>query len=183
MSLRQRLQCETAELHAALDARASREGWFDDLARYREWLRSMHAFHSQIGVELAAFDVQGLHGEGRVAHLASDLRDLGAMPMAARPANALQIEDRVAALGALYVTEGATLGARILVKRALALGCSEGHGARFLTAEAQGFATWKAVLAALDSAVLDDSTTSRVVAIAVRSFQLAEECLDGVRAA
>lgn len=179
MSLRQRLQHETAEIHALLDARASERGWFDGLARYCDWLRGMHAFHRQIEGELYGIDLRGLRDEGRVERLAQDMRDFGVEPLGHRPECRLGICTRDTALGVLYVTEGAKLGARVLVKRAAALHCHSSHGARFLAAEAQGFATWHAILAELESAALDVNETSRLVSAGVRTFHLAVEYLDG----
>ena len=77
--------------------------------------------------------------------------------------------------GALYVLEGATLGARILYQRAMALGLSAERGARHLAAQAQGVENWRGFLDLLDrvgSFDLDAAVdgAERVFRHAVRSF-------------
>jgi heme oxygenase len=181
MSLRKLLQRETAELHHRLDELASAEGWFDDLPRYGSWLQRTYAFHTQVGRVLAGVNLRGLFDDDRIERLRADIQYLGLKPPTCQARLALHIADRFDALGVLYVTEGATLGARVLLKRVEKLGCHPHSGARYLAAEASNFATWHAVLSALASVDLTGSEISRIVSASVRTFELAVECLHGVR--
>ncbi len=72
--------------------------------------------------------------------LRSDLRDLGLSDDTgdAKPYPL----DASTVLGALYVLEGSSLGARVLVHRAAALGFSEKHGAKHLSVQNRDHSNW-----------------------------------------
>ena len=119
MSLHQRLRTATASAHQgledALDWRArvaTRDGYRDLLARF-------HGFHAAyepaIGVALADESFWG--PRRRLPALAADLAHLG-LPEAGiaalpRP-SAVTFADAAAAMGALYVLEGSTLGGQVI---------------------------------------------------------------------
>ena len=112
------LKAATAGHHArvealmpTLDALATPQG-------YAAALRALHAFHA--AWEPAVWRAPGLDGAGldevgrrKLPLLERDLRALGIAPCAARPP-APRVPDAAAALGALYVLEGATLGGRVI---------------------------------------------------------------------
>jgi len=142
-ALHQRLRSATATAHAALErdldwvARvATREG-------YRGLLARLHGFHvtwePAIGAALADGDFFDLRC--RVPALAQDLTYLGLsstgiedLPQA-RP---IPLPSPAAAMGALYVLEGSTLGGRVIGRHITAthgltgpgLAYYSGHGAR-----------------------------------------------------
>ena len=67
-----------------------------------------------------------------------------------------------ALLGTLYVLEGSTLGARLLVRRAAALGLDETNGAEHLKKQSSDLGNWNAFAALLDSAEdVDDEMMAR----------------------
>jgi heme oxygenase len=126
-----------------------------DRAAYRDLLTSLLGFHEPIEAALAAclgdtafgLDVRALR---RGPLLRDDLRALGttASPLhAAAPA----FPSQAAAMGALYVTEGATLGGRLLARgldRLLGPGTT---GRRFLLAGTDpARPAWRDVRAAID---------------------------------
>ncbi|MBS0240798.1 MAG: biliverdin-producing heme oxygenase [Proteobacteria bacterium] len=179
MSVRQKLRQRTCELHASLDARASREGWFDDLHRYGGWVSAMHAFHSAISSEMAKVAVGEIFDSARPERLARDMQDLKVPPPSGGPGAGVDVAGEIDGLGVLYVTEGATLGARILIKRAEQLGVDGSFGAHFLAAEAADFGRWRSVVERLEASAFDGRDVDRMTSAAVRTFQFAAECLDG----
>lgn len=116
------LKSATAAHHARVEAAMPSLEEMATPAGYAASLRALHAFHavwepaiwSTPGVEDA-----GLAGAGRrkLPLLERDLRALGVEPCALRPAARAPLADAAAALGALYVLEGATLGGRVIQKR------------------------------------------------------------------
>lgn len=175
LRLRTRLRAATADTHARVDALMG--GGFGDERGYRAYLGGMHAFvvallpavreqASALRWELPAWD----------ALLRQDMAQTGAQTIdgiAPLPGC-----DRTQALGALYVLEGAALGARMLVRQVQALGHGPHSGARFLHAHADGDAgqRWPRFLALLESEH-HPSTAASACATAQDAFLLAELCL------
>lgn len=116
-----RLRHETASLHAQVEASTGLPGSVRNRAEYVTLLQRLHGFHSAVEARLAHPDwAEGwarlgidLAGHGRSTLLAQDLGQLGsAVP--ARPAVLGDIDSFPGALGCLYVTEGSSLGGRII---------------------------------------------------------------------
>jgi heme oxygenase len=114
------LKSATAGHHARVEAAMPS---LDDLATPRGYaaaLRALHAFHA--AWEPAIWRAPGLAEAGladdrrKLPLLERDLRALGVAPCARRPPSPI-LPDAAAALGALYVLEGATLGGRIIHRR------------------------------------------------------------------
>lgn len=146
------LRERTAAAHAVVD---SAIGDFDSVASYRRYLQSLYRFRAPLEAAVAA-DWSAILGGWRPAAVADALRedmiDLGIEPPAVDgPGNAI---DRRELLGTLYVLEGASLGARLLYKRAQALGLSESYGARHLARQCARLDDWRAFLDILEA---DDS--------------------------
>ena len=181
MSVRWTLKRSTAEQHHLLDGLVSRLGCFDDLDGYGRWLAAMHGFYDGIEQALAGHDATAIVGPARMRQrleaLAADLADIGVRDRGAPPHATLRITDGSEMLGVLYVTEGASLGARLLVARAEALGCDEQRGARFLAAEARSTASWSGVMAALQAADADPGQLERMITASRRTFDLAAACM------
>lgn len=139
---RHRLRAETRDAHEALDALV---GDFDTLDRYKAYLLGMSRFRLPVEAFLKTAKLpEGLSGwQPKLigGALARDLRHFGfEEPEAAnveRPASASAL------YGLLYVLEGSSLGARLLVKRAETLGLSEENGAAHLFLQAGNISTWQ----------------------------------------
>lgn len=140
---RNALKDATSSAHAALDALV---GGFATVGDYRRYLAGIAAFRLPVEAWLSnnalppAFD----DWEPGLVHdeLKADLADLETPePDIARPFAPPEGEGVV---GLLYVLEGSSLGARLLAKRAEALGFSADFGARHLFSQARNFSNWRA---------------------------------------
>ncbi|MFD3443561.1 biliverdin-producing heme oxygenase [Microbacteriaceae bacterium 4G12] len=116
-----RLRRETASLHAQVEAATGLPGSVRDRGQYVALLQRLHGFHSAVESRLGQADWAehwdrlgiDLASHGRAGLLAQDLDALGAP--APRPAEHLRgIDSFPCALGCLYVTEGSSLGGRII---------------------------------------------------------------------
>ena len=166
------LRERTARLHALVD---SAVGSFETLEEYRHYVAGIHRFRDDMEGVTGDFVDEGGWRPRRIAHLAAlDLQDLGLSPLPAVKQEPVT-DTPSGRLGALYVLEGATLGARILHQRARTLGLSAEHGARHLAAQAQGVENWRGFLDLLDRAAPFDLEAAvdgaeRVFRHAVRAF-------------
>ena len=112
-----------------------------------------------------------LAARSRLGAVAAGLADLGIVPPQAEGGSVATVGDH-AALGWLFVSEGSTLGAAILLKRAEALGLSDTFGARYLAAAPEGRARhWKAFVEALDGLDLTPAQDAEVTAGADAAFR------------
>lgn len=184
MLLRRTLQQWTREQHKDLDALVAELGCFCEVQGYRRWLRGMLGFHCAIEKALRSSDPYSERAnrqDVRIANLLGDLSDLGEIPSLPISKMSLDAKCDADVLGLLYVTEGASLGARVLVERAAALGFTDSYGARHLAAEAASLAGWRAVLDELAVADFDEPAISRAVASSRRAFAIAADCIRGCR--
>ena len=145
-SIRSALRSHTADQHQKLDDAV---GAFDTSEGYARFVRQSHRFRAATenamprSVDWTVIPLAGL--------LANDLDDLG-------EAAEEQVQFPVAPadpnywLGVAYVLEGSALGARLLVRRAEALGFSGRHGARHLAKQAETGSRWRDFQAQLDAA-------------------------------
>lgn len=144
-TLRRVLLMETRDLHDELDRHV---GAFSDRAEYAAFLAGSHAFRAAVEPQLVSmpeWPVQPL-----AALIRQDLADLG-RPCPA-PVPAAVLPNRVAQAGACYVLEGSALGARLLARRAAALGYGGDHGARHLAAQTCDRQRWTRFLDWLERA-------------------------------
>ena len=112
------------------------------------------------------------------AALASDLAVLGRAPLAA---GGISGETRAdARLGWRYVIAGSSLGARVLLRRAQALGFDATRGAAYLALHARGDA-WTPLVATLDALRLPADAEQAVCAGANAAFDCVEQCLGAAR--
>lgn len=132
-----RLKYETAPLHAELDAMVA--PLLSERARYRSLLASLRDAYAAIERELARHAVQlaragyDLAQRTKLRWLDDDLTTLnGPEPRAIRTSYTLA--NSSAALGAVYVVEGATLGGQVIARQVIpALALSSERGCRFFT--------------------------------------------------
>ncbi|MGO3518516.1 MAG: biliverdin-producing heme oxygenase [Acetobacter cibinongensis] len=105
------------------------------------------------------------------AAMEQDLADLG---LAAPPVQPLPLFSNASSLlGALYVTEGASLGARLLVRQAASLGMTANFGARHLTQQVAENEQWTHFLTVLDQAPEFDDTLAIETALSLFSYAMA----------
>jgi heme oxygenase len=175
-SLRSLLRTRTAATHERLDAKV---GHFSDIASYSSF--AWHSLRFRAAMEPAlARPVNGWSVDPLSALIRLDLRDLG---------TAVPTDDRTApwfdapqSIGAAYVIEGSALGARLLLRRAAALGLNDTFGARHLARQSADHGRWRDFLAVLDAvpatdhqAVLAGAHTAFDFALAIYSEQVTYE--------
>jgi heme oxygenase (biliverdin-IX-beta and delta-forming) len=177
------LRSATAGHHARVEALMPS---LDELATpdgYAAALRALHAFHA--AWEPALWRVPGLAEAGldpavrrKLPLLERDLRALGIAPCEHRPP-APEIAGAAAALGALYVLEGATLGGRVIHRRVAGpLGLTPARGGAYYHGYGAATGTrWKELGAAIDRHVAAHGSEDRVVEGAVACFGALEAWL------
>lgn len=173
--LRQALMQGTRPLHMRLDQGI---GALQTLADYQRFLIGSQAFRTALEPALRG-DLGWL--PLRIAPaLGGDLADLGLMAVAPPPVPALP--DLAAQAGALYVAEGSGLGARLLLRRAQALGLDGGHGARHLAVQTAEPGRWPRFLAWLEATGAApesvQAAANRVFDLALEAYGLAAHDLD-----
>lgn len=162
-SLRHVLMSQTRDLHELLDHGIGDFGTLDD---YRRYLSGSYAFRAAL--EPALQDIDGWQPQPLAQDLRADLADLGlAVPMLPAAPRFGDVSDLA---GACYVIEGSALGARLLVRRAAALGLDAQHGARHLHAQTTQSGRWGRFLAWLETS---GAVPDRAAAAAKSAFGLA----------
>ena len=132
----------TRDHHQQLDAEV---GDLVDRSSYIRYVKGMTAFRGAIEPQLRRLDYPFAFGGWRptliLAELLDDMRYLQVENTG--PVVLHSIEPGISALlGVLYVVEGSTLGARVLVKRAQDLDFDATHGARHLYAQTSNPESW-----------------------------------------
>ncbi|PPE71941.1 biliverdin-producing heme oxygenase [Solimonas fluminis] len=173
------LSAATDDLHEALHDVVAAAAPFASRGHFTRWVTVQHRFQREIEPLYRIAGLQDwlpdLANRGRLGATAADLADLGAaLPAGEPPAH--DTRDHVAALGWLFVSEGSTLGAAMLFKKAQTLGLSEHFGARHLAAAPEGRARhWKQFTEALDRLELsapDDARMREAARAAFRRFDV-----------
>lgn len=178
LDLRWFLRERTGAAHSRLDATIDQ---FVDPKGYGDYVRAIFRFREPLERAIAEILPTKRLGNFRPARLvdaiAADLADLKlAVPEVASHSPDLRGSRLV---GALYVLEGAALGARVLIKRANALGFSAEHGARHL-ALAAGSTTWPSFLALIGDA--DNLDRDSAADAALATFDMAQRAFESVPA-
>lgn len=142
-TLRHALRTGTRDLHDSLDAKA---GSLDSLDNYCLFLSASHALRAALEPSLTA-------GEGWpllpiLPELQADMRDLG-LPVTGT-VQQVRLDNAAARAGALYVLEGSAIGARLIQRRAAALGLSAEWGARHLARQTASRDRWPSFLTWLE---------------------------------
>lgn len=143
--LRSALRQNTQHEHDRLDALI---GNFSDLGSYRSFLVGSYRFRKSL--EAAISTVRFWEAELLLEELAQDLDALGG-PSIPAPDGAMSADTVAEQLGLLYVLEGSALGARILFRRAEALGQTATHGAQHLAMQVRDPGRWRRFLDLLES--------------------------------
>ena len=177
---RQRLRRATQLAHASLDSRIGEHELLNSRERYQGYLQAM--WTARRPLELALEDAKAaeaypLWRERDVsAALSQDINDLsGHRPLdptrGNRPTASLTTAQ---ALGVLYVLEGSALGARVLEKRALAIGMTPTFGARHMARQTAQPNAWAVFVDLLDNAPLSAPEYLACVAAALAAFEAFE---------
>ncbi|HZH43530.1 MAG TPA: hypothetical protein VEY50_05560 [Lysobacter sp.] len=165
--VRAELRAATAGAHARVDALV---GDWQAAEAYAAYLGGMAQFLCRCR------DVLGGTREldALQAAIAADLADLDVACGVEVPDAPPERGDADARLGWEYVLAGASLGARVLLARARALGHDGTHGARFLTLHA-GSGMWAGFLARIAAAPVAEARLARIRAGACAAFGAAED--------
>ena len=173
---RSRLREATSQAHASLDHLI---GPFESVADYGCYARGLHAFRIPLEAKLAAVDWPDIFAQWRpqlIGHaLREDLLDLKLTPSIGADAP-LSLQTIESLLGALYVLEGSALGAKILFRRAQAIGLSENFGARHLALQSAAD-NWRTFLVIFEQGSAVDF--ENVVAASNAIFHAAERAFRG----
>lgn len=149
------LKAATDAAHTRVEDVIRTAGLFDSIAGFRRYLAATWTLRIRLERQLdvsGAGELWPLWPTRRVADLvARDLADLGGSP-GDLPRGPMRILPQPELLATLYVLEGSSLGARVLVKSVAELGLSASHGARHLYAQAGDAASWRSFVALLESA-------------------------------
>ena len=156
-----------------------------DAARYRAILAAFWGFHAAVEPRLAAVaELRGLGLEPlerrKLPRLEHDLRTLGADPARLPLADAVpRVEGAAAALGCMYVLEGATLGGRVISRHLAALGIGPDTGGAFFAGYGDETGEmWKSFSAAIGAyAEAHPESTGRMAEAADETFTLLERWL------
>ena len=173
-SLRGRLRDATAAAHARIDSQVGDA--VADVPGYAAFLRGMHGFVRHARQVLG--DAEDLAACERA--LADDLVVLAHAPVDIDVDLGDGASREMARLGWRYVIAGSSLGARVLLRRAEALGFTETHGASYLALHARGDA-WRTLLSTLESLRLSPADEACACKGANDAFQCVEHCLDAGR--
>jgi heme oxygenase len=173
-----RLKAATRIAHERVEEIVGAAGMFADIEGYRRYVVATYAARADIERELDAGGAQRLFPawprRRLTALIAADLADLGMQA----PARLRETTRRGTGagpsapdlLGQLYVLEGSSLGAQILVRSADSLGVSATFGARHLHRQAGETGAWRAFCDVLEGADLSAAEESRMFAAAERTF-------------
>jgi heme oxygenase len=177
-SRRFRLRDATRAEHARLDAFISTAGFLTSRSRYAVYLSATLAARDAIERGLEESTVSEVYPEWRhrliAACLRQDIVDLGG-PAPRLAAPAFPLADRAEILGALYVLEGSSLGARLLQRDASALGLTSELGARHMAAQVADGRAWPRFTALLDAEAFDHAEEVACLAAAKRVFEHFEQ--------
>jgi heme oxygenase len=145
---RWRLKAATAEAHTRVEDQLAVAGMLSSPEGYRRYLEATFEIRSAIEREMDlahAVRIMPLWPERKIAPLvAMDIMDVGGWVQAPKSVDDAPADQSIEAiLGVLYVLEGSSLGARVVLKQVEALGMSHQHGARHLSAQAGDNKAWR----------------------------------------
>ena len=179
---RQRLRRATQMAHARLDARIGEHGLLSSRESYQAYLQATWTARQPLELALEASGASEVYTPWREravsAALSQDITDLSGRPPIDAPRGRCSSAPLTAAqaLGVLYVLEGSALGARVLEKRALAIGMTPTFGARHMARQTAQPKAWSVFVDILDRAPLsapDDLACVAAARAAFEAFELA----------
>ena len=166
----------TADAHSALDtmigpftSQKAYEAYLRGMARFRLPIEDMIAQHAPIDL------LQNWHPAMIRNEIRADLAALGLQEdLAASPPPVPQALEEW--LGVFYVLEGSSLGAKLLAKRAQALGLSATTGAAHLFTQAGNFLSWTSFIAVMEG--VGDVDEARMIVWANTTFNHAHRAFE-----
>lgn len=172
-----RLKAATDSLHRRIDGQISRGSAFASLSGYRDYLSRTLTARREVEDLLDRSQAQRIYTawpRRRITDvLTQDLEDLGAPEVKAQqPARAPLGEGGV--FGALYVLEGASIGARLIARKVEHLGAHGRLGARHLVAQTSEPDAFRKFLELLEAAEMQGDQEAECLSAAVFAF----ECFD-----
>jgi heme oxygenase (biliverdin-IX-beta and delta-forming) len=148
------LKRATDAAHTRVEGIIESAGMFQTLDGYRRYLAGSYAARARMEHWLDEAGAEAVWPDWprrRIAHLiAADIDDLGGIALAARESSPPPLSP-AELLGVLYVLEGSSLGARVLVNMTDGLGLSASHGARHLHVQAGDRAAWRSFLSVMSA--------------------------------
>ena len=176
---RDRLRKATAVQHKVLDDLVGEKNYFANLDGYRAWLRAGDSFHRDVECQLLSCAAQEALPLAAYRHktslLGQDLSDLAWPSATFQSAAVWPCPTLAEALGILYVMEGASMGARVLLIRARKLGVHESYGARHLGYSAHEIQSWRRFLLLLETTDCGPEDEALMIAAAQRTFAAAAD--------
>lgn len=179
----ERLADITDHLHEQLHTLVAAAAPFSSRERYVCWLNVQYRFQARI-IPLYEWVSSEERFElsqcGRLDRVEQDLADLG-QPLPELKPSATDFSGGTLsqALGWLFVSEGSTLGAAVLLKRASRLGMTENFGARHLAPAPEGRGQhWRAFVSALNEQTLSDAEEAQLQEAASAAFRYFGELLE-----
>jgi heme oxygenase len=183
--LRDALRNHTRIQHARLEKRLAIERRVRQRDAYVDLLERFYGFYVRIEPRLAvfapAFEAHGidLASRSKVAQLRRDLIALGERAAESESDLAPEISTFPQAVGCLYVLEGSTLGAQVILKSIRASsGLDAETGAAFLSGYgAKTGSMWRAFLEFLSELTFTPYEAEQAIAAARETFERLEEFL------
>lgn len=185
----QQLRERTADWHATLEQNILSVNLVSEHVSkedYRKYLAALYpftkGFEKYIYPELVSF-VDDIDQRKRTAMLEEDLRKLGQDLAAPEPLDEAYFKamytDPYAALGALYVVEGSTLGGQLLQKHVQkTLGAEVENKTNYFAAHGTGTGTmWKHFLTQLTAVADQSGKQENMIDGALRTFRLLDQLM------
>lgn len=171
------MKAATDVLHQRIDARVGRAHFLTSLQGYGDYLARTLQARRRVEALLDRSDAAAIYPAWPDRRLADamrqDLRALG-LPEPANDDSAREPLGVGGVLGALYVLEGSSVGARYIARQVAAMGCDT--GTRHLALQTADPAAFRAFLTLLESQPLDPAAEAECLAAAVNAFSCFERC-------
>ena len=165
----------TAAQHRRLDETLRKSGFFASYSGYAFYLRANFLARGRLEMQLAEAAVIPASEYVLTREIAADLAALGHdTPFLPPTGKALTAS---AAWGALYVLQGASMGALHLRRWAAGLGCTDEAGASHLALQARRAGNWKSFLQLLNNQNFTLAEEEACLASACAAFTCFEESL------
>jgi heme oxygenase len=173
-----RLRNATRAEHARLDALITGAGFLTTRSRYLNYLAATLAAREAVERALDAAGAEKAFPDWPRRRIAMDLRrdlqDLG-HTASVSGASGFEVSSHAEILGALYVLEGASLGARLLQTAAATLGMDAGFGARHMATQTADRTIWPRFTSLLDAAEFDRAGEAECARMAAHVFERFEQ--------
>jgi heme oxygenase len=167
-SLRHKLRHASSALHHQLDTSL---GEFTSRSDYSNYVQRTHRFRQAVEHALSRASITDWQLDPISDLATGDLADLGIGSLA-QADMASRGWTRSEYFGALYVIEGSSLGARLLYRRAQALGMTESFGARHLAHQAADHGRWRRFLEILETVPVPQHDAATEATLEIFRFAL-----------